>query len=75
MKIRLDNSTLICIMDDERRSIMAWLAYLIGLLLIFGGVAGFGMAVFAIGMVMHWKAWIAIIGGFFVGLNWNSFFK
>ena len=54
---------------------MAWLAYLIGIILMLNGVdAGFFVILF--GMLIHWKFWVStvIIGtvAFFVGAGWSK---
>jgi len=46
---------------------MAWLAYIIGILLMVGGAVGFGLIVFGIGMIFHYKFWLVGIIAFFVG--------
>ena len=45
-----------------------WLAYLFGGLLISNGVAEVGLVLFGIGMIIHWKYWLAGIVAFFVGV-------
>lgn len=48
---------------------MAWLAYFISIILIVSNVPGPGLIVFAIGMLIHWKYWIAGMLAFFIGFN------
>lgn len=54
---------------------MAWLAYLIGIVLMANGLGG-GLIVFAVGMLIHWKFWIiTVITGtiaFCVGAGWQK---
>jgi hypothetical protein len=49
---------------------MKWLlAYLFGGLLISAGAAEVGLVVIFMGMIAHWKYWLAGIVAFFVGVN------
>lgn len=54
---------------------MAWLAYLIGIVLMLNGVSG-GFLVFVVGMLIHWKFWIiTVVTGtiaFCVGAGWSK---
>lgn len=55
---------------------MAWLAYIIGIVLMMNGLVGGGLIVFAVGMLIHWKFWvIGLFTGtiaFFVGAGWQK---
>ena len=48
---------------------MAWIAYLTALILGSNGMLEGALIVFVIGVVFHWKYWIAGIVGFFVGVG------
>lgn len=54
---------------------MAWLLYLIGIILMLNGIT-VGFLAFAVGMLIHWKFWIlSIVGGtlaFLVGAGWSK---
>ena len=71
----LDNGPLNDIMDDERRALMAWFAYLIGIVLMAADIP-YGGLVFVFGMLIHWKFWIISIPAgllaFLVGAGWQK---
>ncbi len=47
----------------------ALLAYVIGGLLISGGVGGLGNIVIFLGIVAHWKWWLVGVGSFLIGVK------
>lgn len=55
---------------------MAWLAYLIGIVLMMVDIMTGGLLVFLFGMLIHWKFWIiTLVSGtiaFFVGAGWSK---
>jgi len=52
---------------------MAWICYLLTIVLYHIPVAGnFWMLALLVGMVFHWKYWLAGIAAFLVGANWKN---
>lgn len=55
---------------------MAWLCYLVAIILWNAvGWYDWAMIAFAVGMVFHWKYWLAGFAAFFVGISWKSLFE
>lgn len=50
---------------------MAWLCYIVAFFLFFI-YPSVGLVVLLIGMLLHWKGWLAGIAAFIVGLNWKK---
>ena len=51
--------------------VKGWLAYLFGGFLVSAGAAEVGLVVIFMGMVAHWKYWLAGILAFCVGVTWT----
>jgi len=55
---------------------MAWLAYLIGIVLMTVGYTEGGLIVFLVGMFIHWRFWLLTIPvgliAFLVGAGWQK---